>query len=331
VGVIIRTAAREKDESVFVKEIEYLIKQWKEIERKLVKSKLGDVVFRDNNLIRRVIRDVFSSDVDYLVINSEEEYYELIDYMSAFFDTDFKVKVKLYQEEQPIFDYYKINEKVERALNNIVWLECGGYLVIEKTEALVSIDVNTGKNTGSTDLETTVFQTNLEAAREIPNQLRLRNLSGIIIIDFIDMTLEEDQKEVTKVLQENLERDRIRNEIVHFTKLGLVEMTRKRVGKQLSTYFMEECDKCSGTGFIKSVETVIQNILDEIKFIATDEDMNHIKLFASNEVCKKIKEIYIDFIETYLTSKSKKGKLKKITVVEDNSYEREKYELVLEK
>jgi ribonuclease G len=331
VGVIIRTAAREKDESVFVKEIEYLIKQWKEIERKLVKSKVGDVVFRDNNLIRRVIRDVFSSDVDYLVINSEDEYYELIDYMSAFFESEFKVKIKLYQEVQPIFDYYKVNEKVERALNKKVWLDCGGYLVIEKTEALVSIDVNTGKNTGSTDLETTVFETNLEAAKEIPNQLRLRNLSGIIIIDFIDMTLEEDQKEVTKVLQENLEKDRIRNEIVHFTKLGLVEMTRKRVGKQLSTYFMEECDKCSGTGFVKSVETVIQNILDEIKFVATDEDLNTIKLTASEEICKKIKSIYIDFIESYLTSKSKKGKLKKINIFEGFAFEREKFEIVLEK
>ncbi len=119
IGVIIRTAAREKNESVFVKEIEYLTKQWKEIERKLKKAKVGDVVYKDNNIIRRVVRDVFSSDVDYLVINSEDEYYELIDYMSAF-ENDFKVKIKLYNEEEPIFEHYKINEKVERALNKKV-------------------------------------------------------------------------------------------------------------------------------------------------------------------------------------------------------------------
>lgn len=330
IGVIIRTAAREKDESIFVKEIEYLTKQWKEIERKLKKSKLGDVVYRDNNLIRRVVRDVFSSDVDYLVINSEEEYYELIDYMSAF-ETDFKVKIKLYNEEKPIFEHYNINEKVERAIQKRVWLDCGGYLIIEKTEALVSIDVNTGKNTGSTDLESTVFHTNLEAAKEIPVQLRLRNLSGIIIIDFIDMALEDDQKEVLRVLQENLNKDRIRNEIVHFTKLGLVEMTRKRVGKQLSTYFLEECDKCHGTGYVKSSETVIQNILDEIKFIVMDDDIEKIKLKVSPEVAVKMKEIYMDFIESYLTSKSKKGKIKRVEIKEDVNFEREKYEFIIEK
>lgn len=330
IGVIIRTAAREKNESVFVKEIEYLTKQWKEIERKLKKAKVGDVVYKDNNMIRRVVRDVFSSDVDYLVINSEDEYYELIDYMSAF-ENDFKVKIKLYNEEEPIFEHYKINEKVERALNKKVWLDCGGYLIIEKTEALVSIDVNTGKNTGSTDLESTVFQTNMEAAKEIPVQLMLRNLGGIIIIDFIDMALEEDQKEVLRVLQENLNRDRIRNEIVHFTKLGLVEMTRKRVGKQLSTYFMEECERCSGTGFVKSVEAVIQNIMDEIKFLAVDDEVEKIKVKTSYDVKKKIEEIYLDFIESYLTSKSKKGKIKKVELIEGQGFEREKYEFMLEK
>lgn len=330
IGVIIRTAAREKNESVFVKEIEYLTKQWKEIERKLKKAKVGDVVYKDNNIIRRVVRDVFSSDVDYLVINSEDEYYELIDYMSAF-ENDFKVKIKLYNEEEPIFEHYKINEKVERALNKKVWLDCGGYLIIEKTEALVSIDVNTGKNTGSTDLESTVFQTNMEAAKEIPVQLMLRNLGGIIIIDFIDMALEEDQKEVLRVLQENLNRDRIRNEIVHFTKLGLVEMTRKRVGKQLSTYFMEECERCSGTGFVKSVEAVIQNIMDEIKFLAVDDEVEKIKVKTSYDVKKKIEEIYLDFIESYLTSKSKKGKIKKVELIEGQGFEREKYEFMLEK
>ena len=330
IGVIIRTAAREKNESVFVKEIEYLTKQWKEIERKLKKAKVGDVVYKDNNIIRRVVRDVFSSDVDYLVINSEDEYYELIDYMSAF-ENDFKVKIKLYNEEEPIFEHYKINEKVERALNKKVWLDCGGYLIIEKTEALVSIDVNTGKNTGSTDLESTVFQTNMEAAKEIPVQLMLRNLGGIIIIDFIDMALEEDQKEVLRVLQENLNRDRIRNEIVHFTKLGLVEMTRKRVGKQLSTYFMEECERCSGTGFVKSVEAVIQNIMNDIKFLAVDNEVEKIKVKTSYDVKKKIEEIYLDFIESYLTSKSKKGKIKKVELIEGQGFEREKYEFMLEK
>ena len=145
------------------------------------------------------------------------------------------------------------------------------------------------------------------------------------------MALEEDQKEVLRVLQENLNRDRIRNEIVHFTKLGLVEMTRKRVGKQLSTYFMEECERCSGTGFVKSVEAVIQNIMDEIKFLAVDDEVEKIKVKTSYDVKKKIEEIYLDFIESYLTSKSKKGKIKKVELIEGQGFEREKYEFMLEK
>ena len=173
-------------------------------------------------------------------------------------------------------------------------------MIIEKTEALVSIDVNTGKNTGSTDLESTVFQTNMEAAKEIPVQLMLRNLGGIIIIDFIDMALEEDQKEVLRVLQENLNRDRIRNEIVHFTKLGLVEMTRKRVGNPLSSDFLEVCPECGGLGQVKSKGTILGNIFNELKNSTEEKDISTINLYLSNEMHSFIMENYIDFIYSYM-------------------------------
>lgn len=325
VGVIIRTAAQFKEESDFVREIEYLTKQWKEIESKISKAGVGEVIYKDNNLIERVVRDILASDVDNVIIDSEEKYWEFIDYISAFAQNEMKVKVKLYQENTPIFDYYSINQELESALKRKIWLSCGGYLIIEKTEALISIDVNTGKNTGSLNLEATVAETNMEAAAEIPRQLRLRNLGGIIIIDFIDMCVEEDKEKVIKILEENLKKDRIRNNIVNFTELGLIEMTRKRVGKELSSYFMETCTYCKGFGSIKSAETVIQEIMTELRFIGEDKEVSKLKLKLNDEVFQKLTLSYDVFIKAFLKSKNKK-----IDIFPEKNFHREKYEILLE-
>lgn len=325
VGVIIRTAAKFKEESDFVREIEYLTKQWKEIESKIEKAEVGEIVYKDNNLIERVVRDVFASDVDHVIIDSEEKYWEFIDYISAFSQNEMKVKVKLYQEEKPIFEFYNIVEELETALRRKVWLKCGGYLIIEKTEALVSIDVNTGKNTGSLNLEATVSETNIEAAEEIPRQLRLRNLGGIIIIDFIDMLLDEDKEKVTKKLEENLKKDRIRNNIVNFTELGLIEMTRKRVGKELSSYFMETCSYCKGFGKVKSLDTIVQEIMGELKFLAEDKSIKKIKIRVNSNLMDKIEKSYRVFIEAFL-----KQKRKEIEYFSEKTLHREKYEITVE-
>ncbi len=325
-GVIIRTAARSKDESAFVKEIEYLIKKWKKIESEIYTAKSGDIVYKDSNIIRRVVRDMFSSDIDSLVIDSEEHYWELIDYISAFSENDLRFKVKLYQKDIPILKEYNIEKEIEKALQKKVWLKCGGYLVIEKTEALVSIDVNTGKNTGCCNLEKTVYETNLEAAQEIPRQLRLRNLSGIIIIDFIDMALDEDKKNVISELGKNLAKDRIKNNIVHFTELGLVEMTRKRVGKLLSSHFTDPCPVCNGTGVVKSVDAIIQDIIKEIKFVAKENDINSVVLRVNSLVYEKINSIYYDFIKSFL-----KENRKQFTLIKERNFIRDKVEISLEK
>ena len=195
--------------------------------------------------------------------------------------------------------------EIERALRKEVWLDCGGYLVIEKTEALVSIDVNTGKNTGSFNLEKTVLNTNLDAAREIPKQLRLRNLSGIIIIDFIDMKLQEDKDLVLQQLDAELKKDRTKNNIVHFTDLGLVEMTRKRVGRNLSYFYEEECPMCHGKGKIKSVDSIIEDVIKDFKKAAEEKDIKKIKITSSKRVINKIKEIYYDIMTDYLKSRGK--------------------------
>lgn len=325
-GVIIRTAAQGKSIFHFEREMEYLVKKWEDIEKKTSTAKIGEVLYKDNGIVATVLRDIFSNEIDELVIDNEEAYWEVIDYINAFSEKTLKTKIKLYNDDEiGIFERYGIEKEIENALKEEVRLECGGYLVIQKTEALISIDVNTGKNTGSYNLEQTVLNTNLEAAREIPRQLRLRNLGGIIIIDFIDMRLEEDKLKVLEALEQNLSKDRIKNNIVHFTDLGLIEMTRKRTGKPLYNYFQERCPMCEGTGKIKSKDSVIHEMMTEIKECAKDEDINIIKVILSKKLKIASKELYFDFVEDFVKNRKKK------IILEENSQNDYSYEIILMK
>ena len=325
-GVIIRTAAQGKSIFHFEREMEYLVKKWEDIEKKTSTAKIGEVLYKDNGIVATVLRDIFSNEIDELVIDNEEAYWEVIDYINAFSEKTLKTKIKLYNDDEiGIFERYGIEKEIENALKEEVRLECGGYLVIQKTEALISIDVNTGKNTGSYNLEQTVLNTNLEAAREIPRQLRLRNLGGIIIIDFIDMRLEEDKLKVLEALEQNLSKDRIKNNIVNFTDLGLIEMTRKRTGKPLYNYFQERCPMCEGTGKIKSKDSVIHEMMTEIKECAKDEDINIIKVILSKKLKIAFKELYFDFVEDFVKNRKKK------IILEENSQNDYSYEIILMK
>lgn len=326
-GIIIRTAAAGKSIFHFERELEYLIKKWEDIERKTKNAKIGEVLYKDNGVVTTVLRDIFTNDVDELIVDNEEVYWEIIDYINAFSEKTLKTKIKLYKDEdgKEIFNVYGVDKEIENALKEEVRLECGGYLVIQKTEALISIDVNTGKNTGSYNLEQTVVNTNLEAAREIPRQLRLRNFGGIIIIDFIDMRLEEDKQRVIKTLEENLAKDRIKNNIVHFTDLGLIEMTRKRTGNPLYHYFLERCPICNGTGKIKSKDAVIHDMMAEIKSCAKDEDIGTIKVILSKKLRIAFKELYFEFVENFIKNRGKR------LVLEDSSQDDYSYEIILMK
>ena len=304
-GVIIRTAAEGKSIHHFEREMVYLVKKWEEIERRIKRAKTGEILYNDNDIVTTILRDVLNNSVDELIVDNEKIYLDIIDYINAFSESNITTKIKLYTGEKEIFQEYGVDSEIERALKKEVWLDCGGYLVIEKTEALVSIDVNTGKNTGSYNLERTVLNTNLEAAREIPRQLRLRNLSGIIIIDFIDMKLQEDKELVLQQLDAELKRDRIKNNIVHFTDLGLVEMTRKRVGRNLSYFYEEECPVCGGKGKVKSSESLAFEIIREIKQVANEKDINKIYIRARREIINLIKDSYFDMISEYLNLRKK--------------------------
>ncbi|WP_349763152.1 Rne/Rng family ribonuclease [Fusobacterium sp. SYSU M8D902] len=324
-GIIIRTAAFGKSIFHFEREIEYLVKKWEDIEKKTKNAKIGEVLYKDNGVITTVLRDIFSNDIDELIVDNEEAYWEIIDYINAFSEKTLKTKIKLFkgEDERNIFEVFEIDKEIQNALKEEVRLECGGSLVIQKTEALISIDVNTGKNTGSYNLEKTVLNTNLEAAREIPRQLRLRNYGGIIIIDFIDMRLDEDKEQVLKTLEENLAKDRIKNNIVHFTDLGLIEMTRKRTGKPLYSYFQETCPICNGTGKIKSKDAVIHEMMSEIRICAKDEDISKIKVVLSKKLKIAFKELYFEFVEDFVKNR------KKELILEENKENNYEYEIVL--
>lgn len=325
-GVIIRTAAREKSVYHFEREISYLVKKWQDIEKRISKSKVGEILYNDNDIVIKILRDILTNDIDEIIVDNEEVYLEIIDYINAFSEGKAKTKVKLFFGEQEIFEEYYIDKEIEKALQKEVWLDCGGYLVIEKTEALISIDINTGRNTGSYNLEKTVLNTNLEAAKEIPKQLRIRNLSGIIIIDFIDMKFQEDKDLVFKQLDLELKKDRLKNNIVHFTDLGLIEMTRKRVGRNLSYFYQVDCPSCNGTGKVKSAEGIIETIIKELKEVSKERDIKIICLISNKEVIEKIKEVYYDILKDHF---QRKGKTLKVLIEDINN--KVGYDILLEK
>jgi len=246
-GLIVRTASEGMNEEDFTKDLEYLLKLWESIRIKEKAGKVPRCLHKDLSLIERTVRDLFTPDIERLVINDRTQYEKVLE-MVRILSPDLLNRVRFYSREYEIFDFYQIEKKIERALSRKVWLKCGGYLVIDKTEALTVIDVNTGKYVGSSDLEETVLKTNLDAAREIAKQIRLRDIGGIIIIDFIDMHKQENQQLILDTLKEALKKDRTKTTIVGMTGLGLIEMTRKKVGCELSILMSTTCPYCGGTG-----------------------------------------------------------------------------------
>ncbi len=253
-GVIVRTVAEGVDEEELLQDSNILSKMWRKIKNRNLHSPAPNLLHRDIELIQRIMRDTFTDDVDRLTINSRPEYEKIMDFLDII-GTKFKAKIFL-DERENIFSDYNIDSELERALKRKVWLKCGGYIVIDQAEALTAIDVNTGKFVGTTSLEDTVLRTNLDAAVEIARQLRLRNIGGIIIIDFIDMQEEENQKQVLEALEKEIKKDKTKVNILGITQLGLVEMTRKKVRPNLSEVMQKTCPYCEGKGKVLSEETV---------------------------------------------------------------------------
>jgi len=254
VGLIVRTVAEEVEAAELQNDYEFLISVWKKILKKGKKGPCPALLYRDHDLLYRILRDYLSKDVSSLLIDDPDAYAKALELVKILAPS-LKNRIQLYQGEQPIFELYNIENQLLKALKRKVWLDCGAYLIFDQTEALTVVDVNTGKFTGTTSLEDTVFQTNLMAASEIARQIRLRNLAGIIIIDFIDMVSDEERAQIIAKLEEEFKRDKIKVNILGFTSLGLLELTRKKVKQSLREILQTECTHCDGTGYVYSLDS----------------------------------------------------------------------------
>ncbi|MGA2655642.1 MAG: ribonuclease G [Gammaproteobacteria bacterium] len=263
-GFIIRTNAEGYQDINFNAEAVYLRKLWQKVQEQMKQAKCGDMVYQDLPLPVRCVRDFSGLRIERVRVDDQETYQQILNFVNEFMHGSI-AHIDYYQEKKPIFDLYGIEEEIKNALNPKVALKSGGYLILEQTESMTTIDVNTGGFVGIRNLDETVFKTNLEAAQTIARQLRLRNLGGIIVIDFIDMHNEEHKQQVLATLEKMLAHDSVKTSISQISDLGLVEMTRKRTRDSLERLLCEPCAVCSGRGAIKSAQTVCYDIFRDIR------------------------------------------------------------------
>ena len=282
-GFIARTAAECADESVLIADMTFLLKLWESILEKITSAKPKQFIHKDLPLSVRTLRDLYKEGIDRVRVDSKETYHRLLEFAEVFVPEIVPV-IEHYTGECPVFDIYSVEDEIKKALERKVKLKSGGYLIFDQTEAMTTVDVNTGGYVGGRNLEETIFKTNLEAAQTIARQLRLRNLGGIIIIDFIDMKSEEHKKQVLLALERNLEKDRAKTKITEVSVLGLVEMTRKRTRESLEHILCEPCSACGGRGVLKTAESMCLEIFREIIREVRLYKVQTILVLASNEV-----------------------------------------------
>ena len=266
-GVIVRTEAEGRGGAELRQDYEMLTETWREIQEKSKRTHAPALIHQDMGLVYKILRDAFGSDVGRLIIDSPADYARANEIIARL-SPDLQDRIELYDGEKPIFEHFKIEDDIERLLRRKVPLKSGGSLVVDQTEALVAIDVNSGKFTGSTGLADTILKTNLEATDEIARQLRLRDLGGMVILDFIDMDSQRDKKAVMDAFVKALKDDRSRTKISNISPLGLIEMTRKRTGETVDTAMTDVCPYCQGLGRVESAETVSLRVERELRRLA---------------------------------------------------------------
>ena len=282
-GYIARTAAEGASSDALRADMLFLQKLWQSIAEKQRGAKAGSLIYGDLPLTIRVMRDMLDDSIERVRIDSRETYQRAIEFCGQFMP-DMQTQIEYYPGERPIFDIYGVEDEIQKALDRKVQLKSGGYVILDQTEAMTTADVNTGGYVGHRNQEETIFKTNLEAAQAIARQLRLRNLGGIIIIDFIDMSDEEHKRQVLRALEKCLEKDHARTHITEVSTLGLVEMTRKRTSESLEHVMCETCPTCGGRASLKTAETACYEIFREILRESRQFDTEQLLVLASQEV-----------------------------------------------
>jgi len=283
VGLIARTAGEGKGDPEFAADVKHLHKLWQKIDRKAASMRAPSLVHRELEMTASLIRDLFTDDVEEVIIDDKESFNEIQLYLKTV-SPELRDRVKIYKGRDPIFDAFEIESQIEKTFERKVWLKKGGYICIDHAEALVAIDVNTGRFTGKKNQEETILRTNLEAAREIPRQLRLRDIGGIIVIDFIDMEIEGNKRAVLDQLRTELRHDRARTKAFAVSDLGLVEMTRQRERSSLLHYYTEDCPHCGGLGKVPSHETMLVKLERAMRRVSALGTERRITLKVNPEV-----------------------------------------------
>ncbi|MDO9424312.1 MAG: ribonuclease G [Methylobacter sp.] len=322
-GFIARTAAECVDETVLIADMTFLLKLWESIAAKIASAKPKQFIHKDLPLSIRTLRDLYREGIERVRVDSKETYHRLVEFAETFVPEIVSL-IEHYTGECPVFDIYSVEDEIQKALERKVSLKSGGHLVFDQTESMTTVDVNTGGYVGGRNLEETIFKTNLEAAQTISRQLRLRNLGGIIIIDFIDMQSADHRKQVLQALERHLEKDHAKTNITEVSVLGLVEMTRKRTRESLEHILCEPCSACGGRGVLKTPESMCLEIFREIIREVRQYKVRKILVLASNEVVEMLLDEEADMLaelEVFLSVR--------IKFRAEAEYNQEQYDVVL--
>ena len=322
-GYIVRTNAEGQPDEALAEDVAYLRRAWDVIKSSSASSKVGQRIYEDLPLPLRAVRDLMRKEVDQVRVDSREAFERLAAFAHQFMPA-LAGRIEHYSGERPIFDLYGVEDEILRAMQKQVPLKSGGHLIIDQTEAMATVDVNTGSFLGQRNLEETVYRTNLEAAQAVARQLRLRNLGGIIIIDFIDMTDDEHRRQVLRTLEKGLAHDHSRTSVYEFSPLGLVEMTRKRTTESLERQLCEPCHECGGRGTLKTAETLTYEIFREITRAVRQFEATQLLVIASSKVVGKITEE-----ESTAVAELEEFLGKSIRFQADEQYAQEQYDVVL--
>ena len=311
-GLILRTNSEGKSEENLLEEYRRLENIDNQINKDFEKINVG-LLYDVNSILKKVVA-LFDDSIEKFIIDNEYIFEEIKSLLIEIGKIDLIKKLRKYFKDENIFEYYNINSQIERALDRKVYLDSGAYIIIEKTEALISIDVNTGQNIGNKTSQELIFQTNLEATKEIARQIKLRNLAGIIIIDFIDMKKFSNKKRILEKFKKYLSKDKVEINSVEYTNLGLIQFTRKRQGKELALYYREKCQYCEGIGYFLSKDRIILNLLEDLNNQIKSQDIKKIVIRTKKDIIKELNK-YIDN--------------NKIEYIEDNNFYKIGYKMEL--